>query len=180
MLSSLKKFCGIIVAFVATTSAFAGDPNPVRTMNVNLTSSGETGHAEIWAADGTHFSDLELVADAATKFGMTMISLYVLPSGRGPVATAASADQHVGIKIFSDHVELFVSSDVPYEFTKTLSMNLRQLPNVSEVRLRSTESRDNATEADTGDDPFSKSATNSDAQPVKRKQSTDPFGNDGL
>lgn len=176
MLSSLKNLSAVIVAFVVTTNAFASDPNLVRTMNVSLAFNGEPSHAVIWVADGTNFSDLAVVADAATKVGMTKITLSVEPRGSEPVPSHVSGDQHVGIKLSSDHVELFVSSGVPYEFIQTLSTNLRQLPNVSEVKLRSTSTKHDATKGTVGSDPFGGSATTSAAPSVKQKQSADPFG----
>jgi ABC-type nitrate/sulfonate/bicarbonate transport system substrate-binding protein len=176
MLSSSKNICAVIVTFAVTTSAFASDPNLVRTMNVSLAFNGEPGHAVIWVADGTHFSDLAVVADAATKVGMTKITLSVEARGSEPVPTHVSGDQHVGIRLYSDHVELFVNSGVPYEFIKTLSTNLRQLPNVSEVKLRSTSIKHVETKGTTGNDPFGGSARTSAAPSVKQKQSADPFG----
>jgi len=176
MFNALKSFCAVVVAVAVTTNAIASDPNLIRTMNVSLSFNGDENHAVIWVADGTHFSNLAAVADAATKIGMTKITLTVEPKGSEPVPTHVSGDQHVGIQLSAERVELFVGSDVPYAFIQTLSMNLRELPNVSDIMLRSVSTKHDATKVSPGNDSFGGSATTSDAPKAKQTKSADPFG----
>ena len=176
MFNVLKNVCAVIVAVAVTTNAFASDPNLIRTMNVSLSFNGDENHAVIWLADGTNFSDLAAVADAATKVGMNKITLSVEPKGSEPVPTHVTGDQHVGIQLSAERVELFVGSDVPYAFIHTLSMNLRQLPDVSDVMLRSVSKKHDAAKRSTGSDPFGGSATTSVAPETKQTKSADPFG----
>ncbi len=136
MLSLLTKSFTIL-ALGLVAPAYADDPDANRTMNVALNWNGDQNHAVIWISDGTRFSDLSVVAKTIEEFGVTDISLSVLARGGEPNPMHVSNDQHIGIQLNADRVDLFLADSVPFEFTKTLSENLQQLKGVTVVALRS-------------------------------------------
>lgn len=176
MCKFLASICSVMVAMASTSNVSAADPSLVRTINVSLSSSGDGTRAVIWVADGTRFSELAAVADAATKTGIATITLSVEPKGSDPVPKHVSGDQHIGIQLSAEHAELYVSSGVPYAFIQALSNNLQQLPNVSDVMLRSVSAKFDETRVAPGFDPFGSSAKTSVAPKANRTKSEDPFG----
>ncbi len=99
MSNGFASFYSIIAAVAIATNVEADAPNLTCTMNVSLAFQGDENHAVIWVSDGTHFSELAAVADAAAKTGMTKITLSVEPKGGGPMPMHVTGDQHVGIQL---------------------------------------------------------------------------------
>jgi hypothetical protein len=154
-------------------------PTSPTVINIALGHAGEAKSAAVWVSNGLRFDRLSPVVDAVRNYGHSKIYLYVEGGCQDLNPDDANGDQDVGIRLTSDHAEVFVREGVSYPFTEMLCKTLSQFDGIREVRVRRLGSAQ-VTQETTGPapgwdkDPFTSAAAASDAFPT---DDDNPFEN---
>ncbi len=183
MLAHISKIaftiCLVAIGYGSVLAEPVERPTSPTVINIALGHAGEAKSAAVWVSNGIRFDQLLPIADAVKKYGQSKIYLYVHGGYEDLNPDDANGDQDVGIRLASDHAEVFVRERVPFSLTEMVCKTLSQFDGIREVRLRrvgsvqpTQETSDPAPGWDK--DPFASETVASDALPTYEN---DPFEN---